>query len=553
MVATVYPGATLPLRVYSNNNNGLAQPTATQTAGATAPAGIGYLAPNDVIVVSIFMASSSTTVSSITVSGSSGLAFTRLSTKTQGAFKHEVWTTLNTTAQNGLGSVVVNLSASITAGVEVNVYNNTSSVSAAAVASAGTASTTLTATASAATVATNALVLMCVGTNTTGLSSMNGTAKPSYLMKEGTGGVYFRAFGWSGSNIAGAVTEILASPVFGAGYTPFVSQAIPSGTWATSIFYLVGLTVTLDDLQLQLTEAGPLLNNFTGAPIYDVDSITGLDDLSIGSTDEAIDGANGSYVNAKYINGRSVVIGGTIYANPPVDEAVIDNLKACASPLGGPGSTQLYTIDPPSAGGVVPLFYKVTNQNPRTLWVKPLGLSAPIDPARTRGNIPFQISAKSPDYTAYENGLAAYTDTGVAGLYTLNVPTGGNIDTYPIIIFQVTSADVTAGTPITIFPGVSVGVTTGNNSAWSRKYGYTPNALSIALTSGAGIYMLDLASRVLYFNISGSASSTSDVSGYVSNFIPFGLVAGQTNIISMQKAVGSTTEGFMVVYRNGWR
>jgi len=324
----------------------------------------------------------------------------------------------------------------------------------------------------------------------------------------------------------------------------YSSTLASSSAWNTVGITFYGPTVQLDDMTFKLTDNGILLNDPSDItpPIYDVVSVTGLVDLDAIESDSAIDGANGSYVDAKFTSGKTVVIDGTLIDTPPINESRYDTLKTSASPV----------------DVAVPFYFKMPGQNPRVLMVKPIGFKSDLDRVRAIGSTPFQIQMKNEDSVAY----AVATTFGVANTlvganYTATpLVNNGNAETYPLIYFNVyNTSDI--GTPGQVFKfynpeffaivaGKSVTGATIGIEIVNQVGGV--NLANSALGEG---YVLDLKGRTLT-----RLSDGSDWSMYITGRTWWSLLSGSNQII-MQRPGGSATsisnEGFSYAYDDAWR
>jgi len=198
----------------------------------------------------------------------------------------------------------------------------------------------------------------------------------------------------------------------------------------------VGTTVTLDDNTFQLG-SGPLLNNPANTiPIYDIESVDGISDLDITNSSDAIDGTDGSYVEGKFISGKTIVFQGTIYGTSPFNESAIDNVKS--------------GMRDRDSNGKVPLYFKPTGQNPRSIPTTPVSFKAPYDRGRALSTVPFQLQCLTDD--AYFKGMSWNTlamllpATGTSRTVSGSITQNGNADAYPDIYFTISNGDMASPT-----------------------------------------------------------------------------------------------------------
>jgi hypothetical protein len=318
-----------------------------------------------------------------------------------------------------------------------------------------------------------------------------------------------------------------------------------SNQWylASVVFY--GPTVSLDDYTFMLDDTGPLLNDPTNTlPLYDVDNVTGLDEVNASSDTSDVDGADGSYVQGRYASGKTIVVEGTLLVPTPADEATFDTFKASVDPVTDP----------------VPFHFKLPNQNPRYLRVFPLSGKVDLARARSYGNAPFQIQAQSPDAVAFERAQSVTAVAeGISGLnrWIATIDLGGNAYNYPDIYFRMDVSDLGVDNAITItnpvwdnFRGKVLKSNAYFNQIGTYYLGIGNGVSGITVTPG--VYKLSLANRSL---IRLSASGDVNTGALITTSGWFPLLPGVRNIIRMSRQVASTNprQAFTVVYRNAWR
>jgi hypothetical protein len=311
--------------------------------------------------------------------------------------------------------------------------------------------------------------------------------------------------------------------------------------------FLHGSDVQLDDNSFLLGEGGVLLNdpNLTVVPFYDVDTVQGLDDLTIDSDVSSIDGQDGSYVQGKFKTGKTVIIDGTVYSGSPFDQSLIDNVKR-----------SLITSD---LG--FPLIYKPSGKSPRYLQVKPLSFKCDIARVRSAGQAPYEIQVASEDAYAYENDDAYYSTYLGTPLYPLTgsiisyvdilPPSSVADDILPRIYFDYDDTYDDTTMKFEFFSPTWI------NTRKPYQFDYqTSPLITINETEAAGAFSssfyLDLRERALYgwFN-----NAWIDCSSFITVRRWFSIIPGINNRIYMSRPSTSTKTdgGFAVVYGAPWR
>jgi len=299
---------------------------------------------------------------------------------------------------------------------------------------------------------------------------------------------------------------------------------ITSGVWFSSGVIVPGPTVQLDDLAFQMRDDNTAVllndpNDFT-PPFYDVEKVTGLDDATVNYSSSEIDGSHGSYIQAKFLTGKTVVLEGTLYATPPVDEALVDAVKLNWRPA--PSST------------IVPFYYKKPNQSPRWSSAKPISFKCDVDRGRAIGQLPFQAQFAAPDPRSYSLPVLRLIATPTtSSQYDDSVAVGGNIETFPIIYFNVYPSEIAAG----------------SYQFFNLTIPSIVSPLTItAATLASGAYAFDLGARTLTRVVSGV-----DYSSAITSRNWWWLVPGITNAIRLIRVGGVTTDGFSMSYADAWR
>ena len=511
MSLTAYSGISNPTPTVTRANNAAAMPAGTSvpTAGTTISMRVG-----DRAIIWIAYNSSTASVSSVANTGTA-LTWTRLgSITTQGTNRYEIWYSSASTVQQST-AVTMTMSVSVTSYSIIQNITGFPGVPETPVVNSGS-STTPTSNGPIPATSGNALLLWNqihantstdgpVVTNPYGIFTVGGAA----------------GNGFNGDNMYVQLEGIPnATPTMAWG-------TITTGVWFASGVSVPGPTVTLDDLTYILRDdgSGVLLNDPSDVtpPIYDVDKITGLDNSTVNSSSSQIDGAHGSYIQAKFLTGKTVVMDCHLFATAPVDESLIDNLK--------------YNWRPAPSSTPVPFFYKLPSKPLRWIAAKPFDLQCDFDPARSYGVIPFQVQFGAPDPRSYSLPNLRIQNTPTSGSqFDDSAAVGGNIESYPLVYFYVTAAEVTNSVTLD-FSNQTIGVGTVRINCGVLQ---------------AGGYVLDLGARTV---TQISTATNPDYSSSIVNRQWWYLVPGLTNAIRLVRTGtgASTTQGFAWSYMDAWR
>jgi hypothetical protein len=143
----------------------------------------------------------------------------------------------------------------------------------------------------------------------------------------------------------------------------------------------------MDDLSYRLLDdgVGVLLNpsDNTIPAWVDITKVTGLDSAPFRESQRDHEGVDGSFMDAEFEQGRSLVLEGMAYCNDGTQvEAFLDDLKWNWAPQ----------------SNLVNFYYKAPGVSERLLRVKPLGIRYDVETLRNTGctNIQFQAFAEDP-------------------------------------------------------------------------------------------------------------------------------------------------------------
>lgn len=164
----------------------------------------------------------------------------------------------------------------------------------------------------------------------------------------------------------------------------------------------------LADYCYQYEDDGIVLNGnnnapLTGAPIYDVQKISGLDLNNFRTSMRVAEGMDGGTVEGEFLNPRTIVMDGILYCHLDDSiEAELDRLKANFQPRKTDS----------------PLYIKAPGVSQRVLDCKPLALRYDLDQARRYNSTTFQITLQAQDPVVY--GSTTKTIYGVLSSEVVN-------------------------------------------------------------------------------------------------------------------------------------
>lgn len=145
-----------------------------------------------------------------------------------------------------------------------------------------------------------------------------------------------------------------------------------------------------DDFSYKLGDNGVVLNpNSVTFPFVDVEKISGLDNAPYRTTERQHEGADGSFMDAEFEKGRSIIIDGTLFASHTDGEVYLDSLKANYAP----------------SRTLIPFYFKKPGVQERFLRVKPLGVKYDVEQLRRIGQTNVQFSMFAEDPRIYNSGM----------------------------------------------------------------------------------------------------------------------------------------------------
>jgi hypothetical protein len=195
------------------------------------------------------------------------------------------------------------------------------------------------------------------------------------------------------------------TPADGSYTYSWVSTANQSGSLAVAIVIAAPpVPMFNSDFQFRFGDSGVTLNtDVASVPFVDINKVSGLDSGEFRITERQREGMDGGYVDARFLQARTIVIEGMIYGNEDYLEALRVNFAA----------SEL----------IQPLYYRA-NSNERMLFCKSLGLKYDWTTARRTGGTPFQLQFKAEDPTIYGTAI-------ITGSTPLSVPPTTGMD-FPI-------------------------------------------------------------------------------------------------------------------------
>lgn len=180
--------------------------------------------------------------------------------------------------------------------------------------------------------------------------------------------------------------------------------------------------VLLDyEYQFRDSPSGFTLNKGTVLPFVDVHKVTGLDLPEFAAAADDVDGRHGGAAFIRFSNARTIIIDGTLYADPTTIDATIDTLVSTWIPN----------------DTVYPFYYKHPGITQRYILCKSFGMRYEVDNLRNTGRsaIQFQLIAEDPrKYVDNSN----FTMSAGVNHTPVNL---GNVEVYPV--FTITGAYTT--------------------------------------------------------------------------------------------------------------
>lgn len=203
------------------------------------------------------------------------------------------------------------------------------------------------------------------------------------------------------------------------------------------------MTPPLDNYEYQFGDAGQLLNQtqaYTTAdlPFIDITKVSGLDSGEFRSASHDHEGVDGGYLDSEFQTMRTIVLEGTLYADPDDPETVCDALKYDFRPVRDPQ----------------PFYFKFPNKAVRKVYAKGQGCKYDLETLRRTGQTALQLQLIAETPYIYDadpisgNGNLGAIDPGIGfdmafdmGFGGLSVPANGvpllnsgNHRAYPVVV-----------------------------------------------------------------------------------------------------------------------
>lgn len=169
----------------------------------------------------------------------------------------------------------------------------------------------------------------------------------------------------------------------------------------------------LNMYEYQFKDSGVLLNGGASLPFIDVLKVTGLDLPPIETGDIDYDSQDGGFVYARFVQARTIVIDGTLYANPSTIDQTLLLLRNNFLP----------------SEEDAPLYIRDAGLSQQYIMCKPVGLNYDVDALRHYGACNIQIQLKAGDPTRYINKA----DIAVTAGTNYSVTNNGNRATWPVL------------------------------------------------------------------------------------------------------------------------
>lgn len=167
----------------------------------------------------------------------------------------------------------------------------------------------------------------------------------------------------------------------------------------------------LSTYQYQYKDDGFLLNGDVALPFIDVTKVQGLDMPDVDADIKEYDSWHGGYVAARFVNVRTIIITGILYADVNQVDVVTDLLKTNFMP-----SDEEY-----------PFYFKGAGIGQRYIMCKSLGVKYDIDRLRSIGSCPIQFQLGAGDVVQYVDNPDVVVTSGNTGV----LQNAGNTPTYP--------------------------------------------------------------------------------------------------------------------------
>lgn len=289
----------------------------------------------------------------------------------------------------------------------------------------------------------------------------------------------------------------------------------------------------LDDYAYMFTDTGVLLNAnnnspVVGAPIYDVQKVTGLDLGNIRTSMRIAEGEDGGTVEGEFLDPRTVTIEGVLFCHAAESiEAQLDALKSNFQPG---------RVDQP-------LYIKSPGVAQRVIFCRSLGVRYDLDQARRFNSTTFNIILQAQDPVVYGSTVKSFS-----GALSTEIVNGHGFDHGYDLSFGGVSI---TGSQVTV-----INAGTKSVGAIIRLYGPVSGPRIVSDTAGKTLSMSTLvasASDIITIDLKKRTVKLNGVSrrGTVDDEGTWFLLTPGTNILRYQ-ASSSTVVSIDGTYRDGY-
>lgn len=147
---------------------------------------------------------------------------------------------------------------------------------------------------------------------------------------------------------------------------------------------------------VQYNDGGVVLNDDAVLPFVDIQQISGVDSGDTRTNEQQREGENGGFVDAEFINQRTIVIDATVYTDDNSLNSFLSQLKQ--------NYRQDNVVKP-----LYMLFPGINNDEALVLYCKSLGLKYDLTSTVSANYIPIQIQLKAEDPLFYSKTVHSYS------------------------------------------------------------------------------------------------------------------------------------------------
>jgi len=260
---------------------------------------------------------------------------------------------------------------------------------------------------------------------------------------------------------------------------------------------------SLGDYEYQYDEAsngGILLNDDAAGiaaslPFIDITNVSGLDSAEFRTATSQHEGVDGSWIDSDFMQTRTIVIDGVIYASPTNAEPICDSLKGNFEP-----------------GGDKAFYFKHPGANQRFCYGKSQGVRYDIASLRRTGQTAMQATIVCGDPYIYDVTFTSTRTANTSG----NLNPGGNHNAWPIVTVTgpcssgYTVRNNTLGRILTLNQSLSAGQTLVINMR-KRTVMLNGTANRRGIAAGQFWWLNKNTNNSLQFTVSGSTGATTMV------------------------------------------